>query len=217
MGNIELIISANGCFDNSESYLRDLKYKFDSLGFEKNLKIIWNHKPLGFAKAVNEGIRQSSCEKIILLNNDVLLLAQQKNYWLELFESSFVNNDKCGISCIVKQHLDVVERDFAVFFCVMIHKKVFDKIGLISEDYDVGGSEDVDFSIQCENAGFEIVECSKNTIGNSHIVAGSFPIYHAGQRTIHDPELVKNYNETFHQNHLILAKKFNPTWFEKNK
>ena len=95
--DIELIISANGCTDNTEEYLNNLKATIP------NLKVIWSKNPLGFPKSVNLGIKASSCEKIVLLNNDTQLLEQQKNTWLDLLDLHF-GNPKCGISCVIKEY-----------------------------------------------------------------------------------------------------------------
>ena len=97
----------------------------------------------------------------------------------------------------------------------MIHKKVFDTIGLLSMDYGVGGGEDTEFCIEAENAGFEVCEVlnkSWDTVTNLHI--GEFPIYHKGEGTMHDSKLVNDYNDVFLENSLTLAKKYNPDWYK---
>lgn len=213
--DIELIISANGCKDNTFQYLETLNKKYKKINLENNLKIVWNEDPLGYSKACNVAITEASTDLIVLLNNDVLLLEQEKNSWLELLENPFKTNDKCGISCVIKGPSEPAGRDFAVFFCVMIHKKVFDKLGLLSLDYGVGGGEDTEFSIECENAGFEVVECLKNQWDNdSSLFVGSFPIYHKGEGTLHDKNLVPEWNKIFHENSLTLAKKYNRQWYK---
>ena len=144
MKDIELIVSANGCTDNTKGYLESLK-----LNTGIHLKIIWSDSALGFAKAVNLGIKAASCDKIILLNNDTKLLQQEKNTWLNLLEAPF-ENEKCGISCVVKEYSKVMNKDFAVFFCVMIDRKVFNTVGYLNEEYEIGSGEDMEFSILAE-------------------------------------------------------------------
>jgi glycosyltransferase involved in cell wall biosynthesis len=68
MDQVEFIVVANGCVDGTKWYLDRLKYLFDSLGFEDHFKIVWSDAPLGFSKAVNAGINESSGERVILLN-----------------------------------------------------------------------------------------------------------------------------------------------------
>jgi len=84
--DIELIVSANGCIDNTRDYLDYLVTAIP------NIKVIWHDKPLGYAKANNVAITQASCEKIVLLNNDTILLEQEKNYWLNMMDSPFLKD-----------------------------------------------------------------------------------------------------------------------------
>jgi FkbM family methyltransferase len=213
--DVELIVSANGCVDNTREYLNSLKEKFDLLGLTDNLKIVWDDKPLGYSRACNAGIEVATCPLIVLLNNDTVLLEQHKNRWLEQLASPFQTNEKCGISCLIKSRSDPAGHDFAIFFCVMIHRKVFDKIGLLSLDYGAGGGEDTEFSIECERAGFEVCECVEKkwnpTVG---MYCGDFPIYHKGEGTVHDKSLVPEWEDIFLDNSLTLAKKYNPHWYQ---
>lgn len=213
--DIELIISANGCTDNTHTYLESLKSKFQQLKLEKNLKIVWNNEPLGYSRACNAAITEASTDLIVLLNNDAVLLPQNKNDWLTYLKNPFTHNEKCGISCVIKGPSEPANRDFAIFFCVMIHKKVVDKIGLLSLDYGVGGGEDTEFSIECENAGFEVIECMKAQWDtDNQLFSGSFPIYHKGEGTLHDKNLVPEWDDIFLTNSLTLAKKYNPKWYQ---
>ncbi len=212
MSDVELVISANGCTDWTQWYLESLRHKLDSLGFGNHLKVIWNDQPLGYAKATNEGIKAATGQKLILLNNDTVLLEQRKSQWLELLHSPFSQHPNCGISCIIKSKSEAAGRDFAIFFCVMVDRSVFDAVGLLDEGYGIGGSEDIDFCIRAENAGFEIHEATQK-IWDGAQYTGWFPIYHKGEGTMNDPALVKNWQQVFDGNTLKLAKKYNPDWY----
>ena len=74
MDDVELIISANGCTDNTRAYL---DYLITAI---PNLEVVWSDKPLGFAKATNRGIHICFGDKIVLLNNDTIILGTN---WLE--------------------------------------------------------------------------------------------------------------------------------------
>jgi GT2 family glycosyltransferase len=217
--DIELIISANGCTDNTLEYLGNLQDDFNYLNLANHLKIIWHKDALGYAKAVNAGIRASGTEKIVLLNNDAILLPQVRNQWLNLLEQAFTKNSKCGISCSLKKYSPITEMDFAVFFCTMIDKKVFNAIGLLDEQYEVGGNEDIDFCALAQLNGFEVeqpVPLEWSAAANLHV--GTFPLWHQGEGTVHNPELVSDWEKTFRRNELRLAKKFNNTdWYEAHK
>jgi GT2 family glycosyltransferase len=192
MTDIELVISANGCTDNTAHYLQ---YLYTAI---PNLVVAWNEKPLGFAKATNDGITIAKADKIVLLNNDTVLLDQPKNQWLTLL-------DQGDVSYVLGQYSPITQRRFGIFFCAMIQKKVFDTIGLLNEDYTTGGCEDIEFCYLAENAGFSLVECSNN---------GTYPIYHKAEGTMHDPELVSNWIQKFHANELKLAKKYNTEYYK---
>jgi len=97
LNDVEIIVSANGCTDNTKVYLDELKTIIP------NLKTVWSDAPLGYPKATNLGIQASSGEKIVLLNNDTKFLNQEKNTWLNLLAAGF-ENPKCGITCVVKEY-----------------------------------------------------------------------------------------------------------------
>ncbi len=213
--DIELIISANGCTDNTKEYLKELQHSFNLLQLQNNLKIVWNDNALGYAKACNEGIKIATTDLIVLLNNDTMLLWQKRNHWLEILESGFIENKKCGISCISKIYSEITLQHFAVFFCVMIHKKVFDKLGLLSLDYGIGAGEDTEFCFEAVKQGFEIVECLPKTWSDqASKYVGQFPLYHKGEGTVNDKSLVPDFDKTLRKNGLILAKKYNPSWYK---
>ena len=86
MRNVELVVVANGCTDGTHDYVMGL-----SCG-KKNgvVKLLKFDKPLGYTKATNEGIKAATGDRVVLLNNDVVLLPQEKNFWLNLCKS--INN-----------------------------------------------------------------------------------------------------------------------------
>jgi GT2 family glycosyltransferase len=212
LSEIELIVVANGCTDNTRAYLEYVNSVFDHQGFEGQFIYEWVNESIGYAKACNLGIDLSLCDRVILLNNDTVLLDQLKNQWLDIFDQPF-NDPQCGISCITKIHSQPAGHDFAVFFAVAIRQAVFDSIGLLSEDYGVGGGEDTEFCIEAEKAGWKVLEVFEK-FWNGHIFTGDFPIYHKGEGTMHDPNLVPDWDNIFHKNSLKLAKKYNPEHYK---
>jgi glycosyltransferase involved in cell wall biosynthesis len=214
MADVELIISANGCTDNTKQYLASLHQRFIDLGFGNHFKVVWCDEPLGYAKATNVGVKVSSGEKIILLNNDTVLLEQEKNLWINLLNNSFIFDKSCGISGPIKQTSVEAGHEFCVFFCVMIDRKVFDKIGLLNEEYGVGTGEDIEFCIEAERAGFTVKQCTEKTLANSSFYSGYFPIYHAGEATMKDESLVKDFLSIYNKNNMKLARKYNLDYYK---
>jgi beta-1,4-mannosyl-glycoprotein beta-1,4-N-acetylglucosaminyltransferase len=202
--DIELIVVANGCKDNTREYLDSLT------GFK--LKTLWFDESIGYTCATNEGIKAAdpTSEYIILLNNDITLLKQNKNHWIDMLEHPFVvGGAKVGITGPMKGHNRDTNRHFLIFFCVMIRHSVLREHGLLDEIFSPGSGEDVDFCIRLENAGYRVVETGDTDfIGDSVIGTGSFPIYHEGEKTVHDTNLVKDWKGIFDRNMDILAARY---------
>ena len=207
LSNVEVIIIANGCTDGTREYVESLGEPF---------KLLWFDKPLGYAKANNEGIKIAKGEYIVLLNNDAFLLEKgAKNEWLEMLEKPFLEDPKMGITGPIKGHSDPAGRDFIIFFCAMIKREVFDKIGPLDESFGTGAGEDTAFCIEAELAGYKTAQVPENpTTFTQGLVVGGFPIYHKGEATVHDEKLVSNWKKIFDENSLKLAKKYNPEWYK---
>jgi hypothetical protein len=188
MTDIELVISANGCTDNTMAYLDYLSTAIP------NLTWLWDDEPLGFAKATNIGIEASKAEKIVLLNNDTIILG---NYWLQRLDFG-------DIASVLTLPSKITNQQFGVFFCTLITRKVFDAIGLLDESFEVGGCEDIDFCKRAIDVGFGLTDVGYR---------GDFPIYHVAEGTVHDPQLVHDYSLKFHANELKLAKKYNLDYY----
>jgi len=190
MNDVQLIISANGCKDNTWDYLQELHTKIPYL------VSVFNDDALGFAKATNEGIKEARADKVVLLNNDTVILDKS---WLSRLDVG------ADISAVLTQKSPITNSYFGVFFCVMIQKRVFDTIGLLDEQYGVGGCEDIDFCYLAELYGFKIVDVG---------FRGDFPIYHVAEGTVHDETLVQNWKDIFYSNELKLAKKYNQDYYK---
>lgn len=214
LADIELIISYNGCTDETKHYVTYLTHMFQNKGLGQNIKYYECEKPSGYARATNDGIKLATCDKIVLLNNDTILLEQTKNKWLEILEEPFLQDPKMGISGPIVQRSPEANHDFCIFFCVMIDRKVFDTIGLLNEEYGVGTGEDVEFCIEAMRAGFNMAECSQKRLENPEFYVGNFPIYHSGEGTVHDTNLVKDFNNIFARNGRKLARKYNPQGYK---
>lgn len=207
-GNAEIIVVANGCKDGTKDYLKQL--------YEDGIisSFLWFDEGLGYTKATNEGICAAQGEYIVLLNNDIILLEQSKNQWLNMLEEPFLKEKKVGITGPIKGPSAPAGREFIIFFCAMMKKSLFEEIGLLDEVFSPGGGEDTDFSIKTEDAGYKLIQVpyKQNTNFNGERIVGGFPIYHVGEATVHDKRLVSNWDEVFVRNSHILAEKYNHQW-----
>jgi FkbM family methyltransferase len=201
MEETEIIVSANGCTDNTIEYIKQLN--------NPNIKLVWSQNALGYTKATNLGIQAAEGEFIVLMNNDTILMPQTKNDWLNLLVTPF-GDEKVGITGPVKFDWDCggITYEAMAFWLVMIKRAVFDKIGILDEIYSPGMGEDGDFCIRAVQAGFSLVSVPNDVTG--HFETGiknfEFPIYHVGNGTFADNDLLKT--EVIDRNNKILAEKY---------
>lgn len=192
----EVIIVANGCTDGTRKYVESLGAPF---------KLLWFDEPQGFARANNRGIIMSQGDYVMLLNNDAFLLPQVKNTLLNMLLEPLAD-ESVGITGPLMNIDPNSSREFMVFFCVMIRRTLFAKLGLLDEAFSVGAGEDIDFCIRAVDAGYKMT-----VVGNiSHhlpgMAIGSAPIYHKGEATVGE---LPEWQEIFDTNSNILRDKYN--------
>lgn len=150
----ELVIVANGCTDGTKEYLETLP---------KYCKHSWFNEPIGYTKAVNEGIKFASGEFVLPLNNDVevcQLAHEPIDLWTNELMRPFLNDDKVGITGPTKftLRLGEVKKTCMAFWCVLFRKNLINQIGFLDEIFSPGMGEDMDFSIKAEMLGYKLVQ-----------------------------------------------------------
>lgn len=182
----ELIIVDNGSTDGTVDYLRSCS----------DVKLIENPDNRGFPAAANQGIRASSGQQIVLLNNDVLVTTG----WLDRLLQPLRNNKTMGLvgpltncasgyqeiavpytdlACLdgfawehAKTHAGRAQDvDRLIGFCLLIRREVIDQVGLLDERFGIGNFEDDDYCRRVRNAGWRLA------------VAQDAFIHHFGHRT----------------------------------
>jgi len=178
--DVEVIIVANGCTDETETFVTSLSLEYPSI------KLLWFKEAIGYTKAGNEGIKASVGTYIVLLNNDTVFLQQKKNEWLDVLVRPFLDNKnkEVAVTGPLKNYCPYANRNLLVFFCVMISRKAIDKVGMLEEAFSPGYGEDTDWCCRAEDLGYEIVQVPGFGINN-------FPIYHKGGATFGKSEDTK--------------------------
>jgi FkbM family methyltransferase len=198
LSQVEIIIVANGCTDNTEQYVKTLGKPF---------KLIKYKQALGYPKAVNEGIKKAKGEYVVLLNNDTIILG---NNWLQLLTDPFDNDANTGITGPVKFTWDcgIKQYECMAFWLVMMKRSLFDELGMLDEIFSPGMGEDGDFCIKTINAGYKLTAVPEDVAGhfNTGIVSNSFPIFHVGNGTFADNHDEKN--AIIERNHQHLVNKY---------
>lgn len=148
----------------------------DSLSLCQKFKIIRNLKNLGFAAAVNQGIKASRFSYVVLLNNDVNL---DKN-WFELLSQTIKRNPQAACFCGTVKNKDGSEIESqGISFdwsgkclqikqnssgpiwgssgaAVIYQKEIINKIGLFDENY-FAYIEDVDVAFRLQRQNYQTI------------------------------------------------------------
>jgi len=141
--------------------------------------IIRNKTNLGFPVAVNQGIKASLGDVIVLLNNDVivtqnwlsLLMSQLNkfdivgpvtNYCAGLQQvsiSTYTNEDELNSSASdwqTKHSGQSQEVNFVIGFCMAFKRSLYDEIGKFDESLWPCSGEEIDFCYRARQAGYKI-------------------------------------------------------------
>ncbi len=177
-------------------------------GWEINFKIINNNKNnFGFAKGVNIGIRyalQNNADKVLLLNPDVMIEKgfiqifinnpadivspvikfKRDNNWVYDFGGKV--DWRWGRTSHFESTNQLINQstnypiDYLSGCCMLIKRKVFEKIGLLDEKFFLY-FEDADFCLRAKQAGFKIRVEPKSVITHQLVEGNqrsSFKKYH---------------------------------------
>jgi len=145
--NVELSIeNVNKTLENSK-YIDDVVLYSNGTTEEGNQKLIdfsnqnpivrvfINEKPIGFVKAVNEGLKRCKNELMMCLNSDAHLFGN----WEELLYP-ICQNEKNGL-------IGPIRQDGYILGCCFITKKsILNKIGLLNEGFGMGYHDDGEIS-----------------------------------------------------------------------
>jgi GT2 family glycosyltransferase len=153
----EIIVIDNGSSDGTGEYLSKLS----------NVSVIANAENRGCAAAWNQGVKASHAPWIAILNNDIIVsanwlgglfdFAREKNADIvsPAFREGEYNYDIAEYAEEYVRRMHSVSRmGIAQGVCFMVHRRVFDQIGLFDENFRVGQFEDADFFRRAGRAGF---------------------------------------------------------------
>jgi GT2 family glycosyltransferase len=184
--HVEVIVVDNGSHDGTLKYVKSLP----------RVILIENGQNLGYAKAVNIGIRAAAPDAdIVLLNNDVELVEPD---WLNRLAAAAKSDAQLGIVGVkivredgtlqhcgaylpvdtmwgqqlasgevdIGQYAGIFECESVVFACVHIKRSTIDKVGLLSEDF-FAYFEDTDYCMRTSLAGLKVAMCGDIRVKHS--------------------------------------------------
>jgi GT2 family glycosyltransferase len=185
----EILVIDNNSKDKTPQILLEFQKKFP------NIKVILNKENIGFARAVNQGIKACKNEFIVIINPDAIVVTPD---WLEIFYKELKeNNNVCVvvptsdqvalflsfykftsiegeitpylIRYFYKDYAEELESFFG--FCFATRKSKIQELGMLDENL-ILGMEDLDISLRIKEKGYKIV--LKPAVFVQHIYHVSF-------------------------------------------
>ena len=187
----EIIFVDNGSIDGTVKWLKKI------IKNNSNYKMIENKKNLGFSRGCNQGIEAARGERILLLNNDVVVTENWLTGMLECLNSAPdigivgpMTNSISGpqkVPVVGYASIDGLAEYALAFrqknrhrripcrrivgFCMLFNRRLIEEVGLLDESFGSGNFEDDDFCLRAYLKGYR------------NLIAGDVFIHHYGSRT----------------------------------
>ena len=191
--HLEVIVVDNASTDDTRAYLQAWAEN------SPDRQIILNPDNRGFAVANNQGLAQAGGEYLVMLNNDThvtpgwvatLIRHLQRSDRLGMIgpvTNNIGNEARIDIRYGTMDEMLLAARDFtarhagqstalrtAAFFCVMLRRSVYEKVGPLDEAFGIGFFEDDDYCRRVEQAGWKIA-CADDVFVH-HQLSASFDL-----------------------------------------
>lgn len=183
----EIIVVDNNSTDDTIDYLKS----------QDDLICIFNEENKGFAGGCNQGMKISSGDNILLLNNDTIVTPN----WLDNMIDALYSDESIGAVGPITNYCSNYQQVFLpvnpttdnddffklynvsdknkweerlrlIGFCLLIKKEVIDKIGYLDELFALGNYEDDDYCLRIRKLGYRLLLCKDTFI--FHVGSASF-------------------------------------------
>lgn len=156
-----LIIVDNNSSHEMQKWLNNVQLQF------RNIAVNFQKENIGLAKARNIGMKLlgDDCEYVLFVDNDIEIV--QKEWLLHLLEG-FIEDSvgavgPCSdyVSGLQNINLNTSKKillvPFLITFCILIRRKVVDKIGDFDSFGASWGNTDIDYSVRMRKAGYKLI------------------------------------------------------------
>ena len=147
---------------------------------------------MGFSVGINEGIKASKSDIVVLLNNDL----EFTPHWFKWLMKPFELDPKIGVVGSMTDHISTAQqvdrfiekfgKQFegqawkehntgnVAYFCVALRRKMFEEIGLLDERFFNGGEDD-DYNDRARAAGWKTGFALKSFVYHKHLATRKDP------------------------------------------
>lgn len=220
-GPFQLILVDNASEDGTQALVRDVARE------DPATELVLNRSNRGFAPAVNQGLERATGEILVLLNSDTLLPPGWLNRLLPHLDSAGLVNpttnrsgNEAEVEADYRTYREFVQwaqarqtdhqgestsLSMASMFCVAMPKRVYEIVGPLDEQFDVGLFEDDDYSLRAELAGFEI-RCADDCF-----------IHHFGQVSFGRQHSSAEYQTLLKRNRERFERKWGRSWSPRHR
>jgi GT2 family glycosyltransferase len=220
---LEVVVVDNGSTDGTREYLHELAQA------DVRLRAFFNEGNVGFAAAVNQGLREARGDSLIILNNDVVIPPGAISRLAEhLREPSVGLVGPVSNRAAAEAEIDPTWTTFGelaetaarrasehageqtdvpmlTMFCVALRRDVMERVGLLDERFETGLFEDDDYALRIRGAGFRVV-CAPDVL-----------VHHTGQASFGRLVPSGEYGTLFEANRRRFEEKWGITWEEHRR
>ena len=217
-GSFELVVVDNGSQDLTPQYLQRLADD------QPIVRIVLLHDNVGFAAAVNLGVKRARGTTFVIVNNDVVFPSP----WLATLTAhlddpavgmvgpvspgapneaqvpaDFSTYDELCASADRRAHGHAGrfrDLEMLAMFCVAIRREVWDSVGPLDEQFGLGLFEDDDYSMRVRAAGW-VLRCAEDCL-----------VHHLGQASFGDLVPTGVHAELFERNRRRFEQKWSTRW-----
>ncbi|MDT4912250.1 MAG: hypothetical protein QOC66_1378, partial [Pseudonocardiales bacterium] len=217
-GGYEVLLVDNGSAEQTATYLAAIAAR------HRHIRLVRNDENLGFAPAVNQALALARGATLVVLNNDVIVTPG----WLAGLQTRLADpsvgligpvTNRCGNAAEVPAPYrtygellafaadraadragDAFELPVATLFCAALRREVYEEVGPLDEQFELGLFEDDDWSRRVREHGYRVL-CDPTVF-----------VHHFGEATLGQLAAQGRYGALFDANRARFEAKWGRPW-----
>jgi ATP-binding cassette subfamily B protein/subfamily B ATP-binding cassette protein MsbA len=214
----EIIVIDNGSSPETVSYLQDVAKQFT------RVQLVLNPRNEGFPAAVNRGLQLATGRVLVVLNDDVIVTPHWLVGLIRHLDDAGVGlvgpatnaaPNEARVPATYRTYGELIdfaaerrhrlggqafEIGVATMFCVAMRRDVFERVGLLDEDFGIGQFEDDDYAMRVRRAGYRVV-CAEDVF-----------VHHFGEASFGRLASSGEYAQQIQRNRRLFETKWGVEW-----